>query len=175
MIWRIHWIPGSAYSLRESDWRSSNRISSITAVIQAGVAHGAQRADIYGCLYFYQLRAFADRLRRFRINFRIFSFGPSLLFRSISDGDLVRYGFPPGTLFDRINVTNVLDGVERVRIPGILADWAPLLKENKYATLLGYFTEWYNYIKNASGPMSSEEMKSELIAMLIKDGRVCTS
>jgi hypothetical protein len=78
-------------------------------------------------------------------------------------------------MFDRIDVTNLLDGAERVRIPSVLTDWGPMLKENKYATLLGFFTEWQNHKKNASGPMSSEETKSELISMLIKDGRVCMS
>ena len=86
---------------------------------------------------------------------------------------LAQYGYPPDTTFDRIDVSNLLDGAERIRIPSILTDWGPMLKENKHATLLGYFDEWQHHKKNASGPTSSDETSSELISMLIKDGRVC--
>jgi hypothetical protein len=77
-----------------------------------GISHGATREDIYGCLYFYlseQLRMFADRLSRFRMNFRVFSFEARDLSRRIQQGAFEQYGIPSSKRFDRIDVSNILD------------------------------------------------------------------
>ena len=145
------------------------------AVIKAGEAHGAQRADLYGCLYFYlsdQLRTFAGRLRRFRIKFGIFCEQPSTLARRLREGLLAPYGFPAETKFDRIDVSNLLADVEPTKISNVITDWGPMLKENKHATLIASFTEWDKHQRNASVPTSSEETKSEFISKLIAEGRV---
>jgi hypothetical protein len=152
-------------------------LCSISAVIKAGEAHGAQRADLYGCLYFYlsdQLHTFIDRLRRFRIKFGIFNEDPNVLACHLRENLLAPYGFPTGTKFNRIDVANLLGGADRTKIPPIITDWGPMIKENKHAMLIASFTEWHNYQKNASVPTSSDEMKSEFISKLIADGRVST-
>ena len=148
---------------------------SISAVIKAGEAHGASRADLYGCLYFYlsdQLRTFANRLRRFRIKFGVFSEDPHSLACDLRENLLAPHGFPAGTKFDRIDVSNLLDGAERTKIPNIITDWGPMMEENKHATLIGSFTEWHRHQKNASVATSSEETKSEFISKLITEDRV---
>ena len=145
------------------------------AVVQAGKTCGAHRADLYGCLYFYlleQLRTFAERLHRFRINFGIFNTDPESLAPVIRQGAFSSYGLPANITFDRIDVSNLLDG-ERQKVYGILAGWIPMLKKNKHATLIGHFNEWHKRRKNAGAPTLDEEAKSELVSILIKDGRVC--
>ncbi|KDQ11254.1 hypothetical protein BOTBODRAFT_463500 [Botryobasidium botryosum FD-172 SS1] len=116
----------------------------IPAVLDAGKAHGAQRADIYGCLYFYlseQLREFAERLGRFRINVQMFSKDASVLSEEIRSGALAPSGVSPTRRFDRIEVSNILDA-EYVGIPQVLSDWGPLLSESEHATLVGYCMNW---------------------------------
>jgi len=116
----------------------------IPDIIEVGKAHGAQRADIYGCLYFYlseQLRTFAERLGTFRINFQLFCKDASVLSREIQSGALAQHGVPSTRRFDRIEVSNILDA-EYVGIPKVLSDWGPLLSENEHATIVGYFMNW---------------------------------
>ena len=150
-------------------------LPSIAAIIQAGKAHGVQRADLYGCFYFYlsdQLRTFADRLRRFHINFRVFCMDPCDLSKYIREDKLSIRGLPAGSTFDRIYLSNIIDDVQHVTIPGILSAWGPLLKENKYATILGFSSYWHTSQENAH-PLSKDETRLELFAKLVKDGRVC--
>jgi hypothetical protein len=145
------------------------------AVVQAGKTSGAHRADIYGCLYFYlleQLRTFAERLNRFRINFGIFNAEPESLAKAIRGDGFSSYGLPANTTFDRIDVSKDLGG-ERRKVYGIIAGWTPMLKKHKHATLIGHFNEWHKHRKSAGAPTLNEEAKSELVSMLIKDGRVC--
>jgi hypothetical protein len=175
MIQQTHWIHGSTCSTQNSTFNLSCFLCSISAVIKTGEAHGAQHADLYGCLYFYlsdQLRTFVDRLRRFRIKFFIFNEDPKVLACYLRENLLALYGFPAGTKFDRI--ANLLGGVDRTKIPPIITDWGPMIKENKHATLIASFTEWHNYQKNASVPTPSDETKSECIPKLIADGMVST-
>jgi hypothetical protein len=142
--------------------------SSTAAVIETGRAHGAQRADVYGCLYFYladELQTFADRLCSFHINFRVFSDEHRVLSKNLREGTLSPFGFPAGIKFDRIQVGDLSElAGEQMKISDILADWSPLLKENKHATLLCQILTWYGDF--------DEELEAELSAKLIKDGRV---
>jgi hypothetical protein len=95
---------------------------SIEDVVKAGKAHGAQHADLYGCLHFYlsdQLRSFADRLSRFRISFRMFDSNARDLSKRLQSGAHINQGVPNGIRFDRIDVSNIID-TEYVGIPNVL-------------------------------------------------------
>lgn len=122
-----------------------------------------------------QLRKFAGRIRRFRIKFGIFCEEPSTLARRLREGLLAPHGFPAGTKFDRIDVSNLLADTERTKVPDVMTDWGPMLKENKHSTLIASFTEWDKHQKNASVPTSSGETKSDFLSKLIAEGRVSSS
>ncbi|KAF9543454.1 hypothetical protein CPC08DRAFT_824152 [Agrocybe pediades] len=118
---------------------------SIVDVIAAGKSHGAHDADLYGCLYFYmseQLQSFAERIRKFRISFKMFNMDTRELAKNISSGLHAKDGMPKGFAFDRVDVSNIIDK-GYVGIPSVLADWTPLLKRtNVHATIIGYSMNW---------------------------------
>jgi hypothetical protein len=119
-------------------------IYSIDAIVDAGKSHGSTREDIYGCLYFYlseQLRSFADRLDRFRVNFCISSSDARELSKRIRQGDFQQYGIPSDMRFDRIDVSNILD-TNYVGISRVLDDWEPFLERSTSAKIIGYFMNW---------------------------------
>lgn len=138
----------------------------------AGKAHGAQRADLYGCLYFYlseQFRAFSARLKRFRISFHILNCDARDLAKDLRSGALNSQGLSKNLHFDRIDVSNIID-TEYVGIPNVLADWAPLLSEdNPCATLFGHSMNWV-----PKEPDANPDPKSmlSLASKLLKDDRV---
>ncbi|PPQ79343.1 hypothetical protein CVT26_007458 [Gymnopilus dilepis] len=115
------------------------------AVIEAGKAHGAHVEDIYGCLYFFlssEFRQFAERLRTFNISFSMSSFDardiPQMILKGVLAAPLT---MPPSIKFDRIEVSNILDG-NYVGIDGVLSQWGAFLKGGKDASVLGYFMNW---------------------------------
>jgi len=141
----------------------------IEDVVAAGKAHGAQREDLYGCLYFYlskQLRSFSDRLKKFQLSIRIFDRDAMQLAEDVRSGTLEHHGLPNTTQFDRIDVSNILD-TEYVGIPKVLADWAPLLSvTNRHATLLGYSMNWVPKQADAQpGPTDIETLTQKLLSM----------
>jgi hypothetical protein len=148
---------------------------SIDAVIKGGRAHGAQPEDIYGCLYFYlsdQLRLFAERIQLFHISFKVFSFEATMLSHAILDNGLVSYGLPASIRFDRIEVSNILDD-NYVGIDGVLTAWAPLLAENNFATIVGYFMNWTAlWQPDGHASNAGEHVCKELLGRLIKEGKV---
>lgn len=85
----------------------------IAAVLEAGKTHGALRADLFGCLYFYladQLHEFAQRLSRFRIIFKMYNIDTSDLLRNIRSGAIHSiHGLPASIRFDRIDVSYTID------------------------------------------------------------------
>ncbi|RDB18739.1 hypothetical protein Hypma_014684 [Hypsizygus marmoreus] len=146
----------------------------IPPVIKAGKSHGATRADLYGCLYFFlsdQLRTFVERLRTLRVHFRLFSQDASVLSEQIQSGKLAKYGVPSTTKFDRIHVSNIID-VEYAGIPRVLADWNPLLRDSSHATILGYFMNWPLRQKFSNPSSADEHTNSRLTDVLMKQGRL---
>jgi hypothetical protein len=148
---------------------------SLNAVIAGGKAHGAQTEDIYGCLYFYlsdQLRLFAERIQQFRISFNVLGLEASMLSNVILDNQLASYGIPASIRFDRIEVSNLMDG-NYLGIDGVLTAWAPLLGENRCATIVGYFMNWValgqpdGHVSNAGAVVCKE-----LLQCLVREGRV---
>jgi hypothetical protein len=111
---------------------------------------------------------FAERLGRFRIHFCIFTEDASALSKNIRNGVLAQYGVPAGITFDRIDVANLF---ESSGIPNNLTDWAPFLKDNKYATLMCCQLDWVTTDNTAVG--LDEGLIAGLTAKMIKDGRVC--
>lgn len=140
---------------------------SIEDVIATGKSHGASRADLYGCLYFYlseQLRKFATRLRTFRVKILAFNVDARNLAKGIRSGILMSHGLPKSISFDRIDVSNILD-TEYVGLAGVLADWGPLLKkDNPHATLLGYSMNWVpKQPCSQPGPKEFESLTQKLL------------
>lgn len=119
-------------------------LTSLRVIVEAGKTHGAQSEDIYGCLYFFlseQLRTFAQRLRNFKVDFKVFPFESCHLSESIRRNEFVEYGIPASIGFDRIAVSNILDA-NYVGLRGVLTHWAPLLAGNSTAAIVGYFMNW---------------------------------
>lgn len=144
------------------------------AVVEAGKAHGAVRADLYGCLYFYLsdlLREFADRLGRFRISFRMFQSDAGELSKTMQSGALSPYGLPETTRFDRIDVSNIID-IEYMGILRVLSDWGPLLNSdaNKHASLIGYSMNWAAHQQGAKAEQDDDIERS--IEILSSSGRI---
>ncbi|KIM76000.1 hypothetical protein PILCRDRAFT_78276 [Piloderma croceum F 1598] len=141
----------------------------IEDVIKAGKGHGAQRADLYGCLYFYlsdQLRLFSDRLKKCQVTFRMFDRDARELARDVRSGAFEHHGLPKTAHFDRIDVSNIID-TEYVGIPNVLADWASLLNTtNRHSTLLGYSMNWVPKEPNAQpGEKEMERLTTQLFTM----------
>jgi hypothetical protein len=105
-------------------------------------------------------------------NFRIFSENPQVLAYRLRENLLAPHGLPAGTKLDRIDVSKLLDGIDRTKIPDIITNWGPMLKDNEHSTLMASFTEWHHHQKNASVSTLNEETKSEFVSRLIIDGRV---
>lgn len=163
---------------------TSYSFTSLLAVIEAGKSHGAQRADLYGCLYFYlteELRKFVERLRSFHINFYIVSDDPNYLPRQLKDKTPVPYGliFPAQLAFDRIHLSNMFDYRNKFTITGVLADWTPYLKTHEHATIIAYSMTWIGQRKADDDKdlliWNRETSESELLRKLIKEGKVCNS
>ena len=115
-------------------------------VFAAGKAHGVHKSDLFGSLYFHiadQLRNFADRIRRFNISFFVFNELAQDLPKRINQGVYKSIGLNSNTLFDRVDVSNLLDENYQVEIKTLLSGWGSLVnKRNRYATLVGYFINW---------------------------------
>ncbi|KDQ51326.1 hypothetical protein JAAARDRAFT_185086 [Jaapia argillacea MUCL 33604] len=146
----------------------------IEAVIKAGLAHGAQRADIYGCLYFFlsdTLRSFARRLRQFRVSFHVFNQDAGELSSDIRADKLSAFGVPKTIRFDRVDVSNILD-VEYAGVRGVLTDWGTLLRANKTATIVGYFMNWAARQPGSSPNTSPPYVTEQLMKRLMQDDRI---
>ncbi|KAI0309236.1 hypothetical protein OF83DRAFT_1072357, partial [Amylostereum chailletii] len=141
------------------------------AVVEAGRHHGAPRADLYGCLYFYlsdQLREFHARLARFHIKFKMFDLDTVALSGAIRSGSHSKFGLPPSTRFDRIDVSNVVD-VEYVGLRGVVKAWGGLMRDSPHATLLAYFMNW------AAGNNDAQPGKDamrQLTTRMVTEGKV---
>lgn len=84
---------------------------------------------------------FSQRLRNFKISFKVFPFESCHLSKSIRLNEFVDYGLPASIVFDRIVVSNILD-TNYVGLRGVLTHWAPLLARNSTAAIVGYFMNW---------------------------------
>ncbi|KAJ2921018.1 hypothetical protein H1R20_g16078, partial [Candolleomyces eurysporus] len=141
----------------------------ISAVIAAGKAHGARPEDIYGCLYFYlteQLRTFAKRLRELSISFKLYSTEACGLACAIKSGRLTELDLPPIVRFDRIEVSNILDA-QYVGMNAVLITWGPLLSDNPFATIVGYFMNWSLLEKDGDPKNCEEEIVDDCITRVV--------
>ncbi|TFK46601.1 hypothetical protein OE88DRAFT_1667202 [Heliocybe sulcata] len=146
----------------------------LKSVVAAGTAHGAQRADIFGCLYFFltdELRTFARRLRQFRTTFHVYNEDASDLAERLKAGGLRASGLPPSTRFDRIEVSNIMDA-EYVGIPRVLENWASRLRASKDAVLVGYFMNWRARQEGADPFSAGDRVTDRIMARLRKDNRM---
>ena len=84
---------------------------------------------------------FAQRLRSFKISFKVFPFEACRLSQSIRQNGLAKYGIPASIRFDRIAVSNILD-VNYLGLQAVLTHWAPLLAKSSTAVIVGYFMNW---------------------------------
>ena len=84
---------------------------------------------------------FAQRLRNFKISFKVFPFEACQLSKSIRRNEFVEYGIPASIGFDRIVVSNILDA-NYIGLRDVLTHWAPLLAKSSTAVIVGYFMNW---------------------------------
>ncbi|TCD70997.1 hypothetical protein EIP91_000495 [Steccherinum ochraceum] len=143
-------------------------------VVAGGRKHGASRADLFGCLYFYlrdQLQSFAQRIKKFNITFHVSDFDASALAPKLSSGYFQDMGIPPSVRFDRVDVSNIVD-VEYIGIPKVLDTWGPLLSSSPSATLVAYFMNWI--IRQPGGNVDDADRSIVSAAMkrMYKDGRL---
>ncbi|KNZ72407.1 hypothetical protein J132_03373 [Termitomyces sp. J132] len=138
---RLMFSSSGDWLLRDSD--SPLHGWDMTLVFAHGEKCGLNRADSYGCLFFYlknELSNFAKRLRDCRIDTTMTMFDATALPSVLSSSSLEP--FSPGC-FDRIETSNVADYISA---PRILRDWAPLLnRSNKFAAILIDFLNWQKY------------------------------
>ena len=115
----------------------------MSAVLESGVSHGLDTADLYGCLFFHvkdQFMMFASRMRKFNINLTMTNCDARHLPEIILKG-----GLPPfsTSCFDRVETSNLAD---YITIPRILNDWGPLLnRQNRRSALLIYLMNWQGH------------------------------
>ncbi|KAF5385772.1 hypothetical protein D9615_002205 [Tricholomella constricta] len=135
---RLLYSPGGDWLMRDSD--SPLTGWDLALVLAYGQNHGVDRADVYGCLFFYvknELAKFATKLRDLKISITLTRLDAQTV------PDIIRRGeLPPFSLgcFDRIETSNIADYIP---VPNILRDWSPLLnRHNKFAVLLVYFMNW---------------------------------
>jgi hypothetical protein len=83
----------------------------------------------------------SQRLRNFKISFKVFPLESCHLSQSIRRNEFEEYGIPASIGFDRIAVSNILDA-NYVGLRGVLTNWAPLLARNSTAAIVGYFMNW---------------------------------
>ncbi|KAF8074568.1 hypothetical protein FPV67DRAFT_587451 [Lyophyllum atratum] len=135
---RLLYSPDGDWLMRDSD--SPLHGWDLSLAFEYGAKHGVERADVYGCLFFYvkdELVRFATRLRDCDISLRITMLDANDLPRFIERG--AKKGFSTGC-FDRIETSNLADYASA---PRILRDWGPCLnRRNKYAVLLVNFMNW---------------------------------
>ncbi|KAI0067091.1 hypothetical protein BV25DRAFT_1278161 [Artomyces pyxidatus] len=159
----------------QSDWASPLDAWDISSVVRAGQMHGASRADLFGCLYFYlsdQLYEFAKRLSRYKIAFKVFDMEPDVLLTSFTEGKLVQHGVPPSMRFDRIDIGHILGD----EIPGNLlacAGWGRLLNDTEHAMLLGHLLNWLKEDPGEGAPgRLTEEIASATMNRLFIEGKM---
>ena len=123
-------------------------------------------------MYFYlseQLQLFSDRLKKFQVSFCLFDRDARQLAKDICSGALEHHGLPKNILFDRIDVSNIID-TEYVGIPNVLADWAPFLSTtNQHSTLLGYSMNW---VPKQHDALPGEKDIGRLTTQLLSEGKV---
>lgn len=111
----------------------------------AGKSHGATAEDIFGCLYFYlsdQLQTFIRKIQRLDVNVKLFDQDCQELFRKLCCGALEIFELPKTQVFDRIEVSNIVDE-NYIGFTPVLKTWGTHLNaENSHATLVGYSLNW---------------------------------
>ncbi|RXW23560.1 hypothetical protein EST38_g2287 [Candolleomyces aberdarensis] len=120
----------------------------ICEVVATGKEYGASAEDVYGCLYFFlqeQLRRFHQRIRKFRVAFRVTAFEATNLADLIMQDKLSGYGLPSSIRFDRIATSNILDQIFI-----------------RTATIVGYFMNWRAYEKAATVDGASKSVNDEI-------------
>ena len=153
---------------------------SIPEVLKTGRKHGASREDLYGCFYFFiseQLQEFSRRLQKFKISFCLFDQDALDLSKAVRNGELARAGIPSTTLFNRIDVSNIMD-VEYVGIEKVISSWCSLLAPGTDSTLLGSFLNWVKTQEGAKlthirDSRRSRDLIKKGIDQLQEEGRVC--
>lgn len=143
-------------------------LDSVEDVIKSGLAHGATRQDLFGCLYFHvsdTLREFTDRLSRFNIKFKMFCDETTKLSHALRSDALRSLGLPATVRFDRIEVSNIMDR-QYLGISRTMDAWGRFLKADD-ATLIGYFMDWVRHqpggVPDASQYESLEERLRDVI------------
>ncbi|KAE9401387.1 hypothetical protein BT96DRAFT_992115 [Gymnopus androsaceus JB14] len=137
----------------------------VSEVLKTGQAHGLDRADIYGCLFFHvkaQFIEFARRFERFHIDVHVSQLDASVASDELQKGRLYP-SFGTGIKFDRVETSNVAD---YIGTPRVLKDWSPLLnRENMHAVILVYLMNWVQKQPGASTIFSLGEMKGSNVPM----------
>lgn len=139
-------------------------------MIQSGKAHGAQAEDIYGCLYFFlstHLRTLAQRIRKFRITFKLFSVEACALSKDIEENIFADMGVASNARFDRVEVSNILD-FNYVGMRNVLTAWSPLLVQGKHAAIVGYFMNWVMVQKDGRVEGAGKSGMGQAFEQLVK-------
>ncbi|GJE88932.1 zf-MYND and DUF4470 domain-containing protein [Phanerochaete sordida] len=132
----------------------------IEAVVASGVAHGCTPEDLYGGLYFHvvgALEALGERLRTLRVAFTVANQDAGALASALAPG-------AAALRFDRIDVSNLGDA-DYLGVPRVLDAWAPFLKRERGAALLGHFVNWVAREPRAEpGPEETRRIMQELVS-----------
>lgn len=128
----------------------------VNEVVKTGQAHGLDRADLYGCLFFHvkaQFMEFARRFEQFHIDIHLSQLDASIASNQLQKGELLPSLFRSNVKFDRVDTSNLAD---YLGTPCVLKDWSPLLNQkNKHAVILVYLMNWIQ--KQPGASMNSSE------------------
>ena len=151
-------------------------LASIESVIAAGKTRGASREDLYGCLYFFlsdTFTKFADRIRCFNVNFKVFCAEASDLAPRFKDVSTDSTSGPAPRHFDRIQLSYHIDPDTK---PGHMSQdlerWAPLLKQGKHSCILADFQFWHTVQKGASVNTMLSEVTADILTKYVGEGKV---
>ncbi|KAJ3999912.1 hypothetical protein F5050DRAFT_1734787 [Lentinula boryana] len=142
----------------------------VNEVVKSGQAHGLDKADIYGCLFFHvkaQFLEFARRVEKLHIDIHVSQLDARVASALLQKGQMNPTLFGINPKFDRIETSNMAD---YAGIPSVLQDWSPVLNRgNKNAVVLVYLMNWVTKQPGASysmmaagaqmGPMGRMNMK----------------
>ncbi|KAA1470766.1 hypothetical protein DENSPDRAFT_73505 [Dentipellis sp. KUC8613] len=147
----------------------------IEDVMTAGKAHGVERADVYGALYFYltdQLCTFVDRLHTLKIRFLVFACTAPELAERLRTGALQKFGLPPYVGFACIDAGTLGD-----TDPGawmrVVDEWGPRLMPYPGAVLVGTSVKWAEGTgEEAEEARPRGEAVRALVGRLMQEGKV---
>jgi hypothetical protein len=99
------------------------------------------------------------------MSFRVFTLNARDLPQLIQSGTFAPTGLDSTARFDRIEVSNILDP-NYLGLKATLGSWAPLLSQQKYAAVVGYFMNWFVVQKDGRVAGARQQVLHEAVKQM---------